>query len=149
MKDGADATSDAAALRAAGWKIQEGTGFTRTAGPWWMRRGPNGRVLGLRIDEQHGNQHIGTVHGGVLMTLADNGLGAAVVHAIGGGHCVTISLQTHFVATASVGEFIHCEAEVVRRSRSLVFVRGLILAGERTVASAEGIWKVLEAREGG
>lgn len=146
MADPIDTMPDDAALSAAGWKRQEGTGFTRTAGPWWVRRGAHGRVLGLRVEAQHGNEHMGTVHGGVIMTLADNGLGAAVAHAIGGLHCVTISLQTQFVASARVGEFIHCEAEVVRRSRSLVFVRGLILAGDRTVASAEGIWKVLETR---
>ncbi|NND68076.1 MAG: PaaI family thioesterase [Halioglobus sp.] len=134
-------------LQSLGWKeMSGGFGFTELAGPWWVRHTDSGRVMGLRLGEQHGNQHIGTVHGGVLMTLADNGLGAAVSHAIDGLHCVTISLQTQFVSAAKVGEFIYCEGEVVRRTKSLVFVRGFILAGDRTVASADGIWKVLEAR---
>ncbi len=143
-----DPLVDDAALREVGWKTMTGSGFTGVAGPWWVHDTGEGRILGLRVAEHHGNQHMGTVHGGVLMTLADNGLGAAVAHAIEGLHCVTISLQTQFVATARIGEFIHCRAEVVRSSRSLVFVRGLILAGERTVASAEGIWKVFDADPG-
>ncbi len=134
-------------LESLGWReMSGGFGFTELAGPWWVRSTDSGRVMGLRLAEQHGNQNVGTVHGGMVMTLADNGLGAAVTHAIDGLHCVTISLQTHFVSAAKVGEFMYCEGEVVRRTNSLVFVRGLILSGDRTVASAEGIWKVIEAR---
>jgi len=37
---------------------------------------------------------------------------------------------------------------VIRRSKHLVFVRGLISTGDMPVASAEGIWKVLEPKPG-
>jgi len=32
---------------------------------------------------------------------------------------------------------------VLRRTRSIVFVRGLLTAGDTLVASAEGVWKLL------
>ena len=137
---------DAETLKAAGWQPSNAGGFTGYFGSLWARVSDEEQLVGLIVEERHSNNHLGTVHGGVVMTLADLGLGMGVTHALGGSACVTISLQTQFVATAQVGEFLVCRPEVVRRSRSLVFVRGLICVDDRTVASAEGIWKVLEPR---
>ena len=57
---------------------------------------------------------------------------------------VTAQMQVQFVAAAKVGELITCQPEVVRKTSSLVFVRGLIEAGGRTVASADGMFKLLD-----
>ncbi len=121
-------------------------GFIGLSGPLWMRGSGEELAVGLLLDDRHSNNHLGTVHGGVLMTLADVGLGAGVYAALGGSNCVTVSLQTQFVSVARTGEFLVCQAEVIRKSRSIVFVRGLISVGDKVVASAEGIWKVLESR---
>ena len=51
------------------------------------------------------------------------------------------------MAGGRTGEFITCTPELVRRSRQLIFMRGLLCAGERTLASADGIWKVLDLPE--
>ena len=50
------------------------------------------------------------------------------------------------VAAGKVGDFITCVPEVVRKTRSLIFLRGLITANEQTIASVDGIWKVVEKR---
>lgn len=131
------------ALVAAGWRQLEVGGFTDLAGPFWLQDSAQGRCAGLLVTEGHCNSHIGTVHGGVVMTFADIGLGWGATEAIGGSHCATISLQTHFSSVARIGEFIVCRPEVVRASKQLIFMRGLVTAQERTVASVEGIWKVL------
>lgn len=82
------------------------------------------------------------------MTFADIALGIGAVRELGEQrmNTVTASMNTHFVAVARIGEFVTCRAEVVRKSRHLIFVRGLICVGDRTVASADGIFKLLEPR---
>ncbi|MND00386.1 hypothetical protein D3C83_189790 [compost metagenome] len=62
---------------------------------------------------------------------------------------VTAQLQAQFVSSAQAGDFIVGRPEIVRCTRQLVFVRGLITVGEKTIASAEGIWKLLEPKQGG
>lgn len=137
---------DIEALQADGWQPVEAGGFTGQAGPFFIRRENGVRVLGLPLGEQHRNNHIGTVHGGVYMTFADMALGLCAVDAVENKPCATASLQTQFVAGAKVGELLVGRAEVIRATKQLVFVRGLLLVGERVVASAEGVWKVLEPR---
>lgn len=134
---------DTAALQAAGWRSVQGEGFTGQLGPIWVHGPAGDRRIGFIATAQQGNNQEGAVHGGALMTFADIALGYAAADALGGSHLVTAQLQLHFVAGGRTGEFITCHPELVRRSAHLIFVRGLLLAGERTVASADGIWKVL------
>ncbi len=135
---------EAARLEAEGWVRMGGTHFNATAGPYWVRKDEAGRQVGLLSEEGHGNGHVGTVHGGVLMTFADIALGMGVVDAANTRDCVTLQLQMQFVATAKIGSFITCRPELVRRTSQVVFMRGLIMAGDRTVASADGMWKLLD-----
>lgn len=129
-------------LRAAGWTSARGHGFTDTLGELWLRGAVGERQLGFISTLQHSNNDPVTVHGGALMTFADIALGYRAAESIGGAPCVTAQLQLQFVAGARVGEFICCDAELVRRTSALIFVRGLIRAGDRVVASADGIWKI-------
>lgn len=135
---------DAQRLVRDGWTLLSGTHFNETAGPYWMRREGDVRVVGLLGEERHGNGYVGTIHGGVLMTFADLALGMGVVDAAGTRDCVTLQLQMQFTASAPIGSFLTCRPELVRRTSQIVFMRGLIMAGERTVASADGMWKLLD-----
>lgn len=132
-----------------GWEKITAGGFTAQAGPFWRIKQNNKTTLGVLLGEKHCNNHIGTSHGGLIMTFADVGLGAAVADAMGEERfrCVTTSLQTQFVSVARVGEFIYCQAELIRQTSQVLFVRGLIKTGDKTIASAEGIWSVLAARK--
>lgn len=132
-------------LKAAGWERVELGGFSGVAGPFWLRVDEGRRSLGLILEDRHCNNHLGTVHGGLVMTFADMGLGVAVGDALGHNRCATISLQTQFISVARVGEFITCKAEIIRAAKQIVFVRGFIMADERIVASAEGMWKVMDS----
>jgi acyl-coenzyme A thioesterase PaaI-like protein len=133
-------------LEAAGWRsVASDTGFNSLVGPFWLH---DTEGAGLLIGERHCNPHLGTLHGGIVMTFADIALGIGAAGVLGEQRTstVTASMNTQFVAVAHVGEFLVCRPEVVRQSRHLVFVRGLICSGERTIASADGIFKVLEPR---
>jgi acyl-coenzyme A thioesterase PaaI-like protein len=136
--------SDPAALEAEGWARMPGTHFNESAGPFWVLSDMEGRTVGLLSDDRHNNGHVGTVHGGVLMTFADIALGMGVVDAANTRDCVTLQLQMQFVGTAKIGSFLTCRPELVRRTSQIVFMRGLIMAGDRTIASADGMWKLLD-----
>lgn len=129
-------------LKAEGWQCIEADGFSGVAGPFWVLSQGDERTMGLLVEEHHCNHH-STLHGGMVMTFADMGLGLGVAAILGEQRfkCVTVSLQTQFISAARVGEFISCKPELIRRSNQLLFIRGLITVGERVIASAEGIWK--------
>jgi acyl-coenzyme A thioesterase PaaI-like protein len=137
---------DAAGLLAAGWTSIDASGFTGYIAPLWRRGKPGvDREVGFIADLRHTNYQE-TVHGGALMTFADIGLGWVAADALGHTRCVTAQLAIQLVSSPRVGEFISCKAELVRRTSQMIFVRGLITAGDKTVASADGIWKVLNPK---
>lgn len=133
-------------LKAEGWRSLEGRGFTGQLGPIWRRGEGADLCVGFLSDVRHCNENAGVVHGGALMTFADIGLGFGVARSLGHSSCVTAHLQINFLSAGPVGSFIHVKPEVVRKGAQLIFVRGVIMAGDRAVASADGIWKVLEKK---
>lgn len=136
---------DEAALKAEGWTRLPTKKFSADIGPTFIRGERGRRTVGWLPDPRTENDHGGMVHGGAMMSFADVALGSGVADAVHEGFFfVTAQLQYHFVAAAPLGTLITCAPEVVRRTSQLVFVRGLILAGEKTIGSADGIWKVLE-----
>jgi acyl-coenzyme A thioesterase PaaI-like protein len=137
---------DPATLQANGWTELNTSGFSEPFGPFWMRGTGEECEIGFTVGSRHTNTHMNTVHGGMLMTFADICLGYRVVLALGGRYCATAQLQLQFVSVAEIGEFVSCRPELIRRSSQLVFMRGLICADEKVVASADGIWKVLKQK---
>lgn len=135
---------DSATLAAEGWECLPTREFSALIGETWMKGLPGARTVCLVADARARNDHMGIIHGGALMTFADIAFGLAVADELGGAYCVTAQLQYHFVAASRPGEPITCEPEVVRRTSQMVFVRGLVKSGDRTVGSGDAIFKVLE-----
>ena len=132
---------------AAGWKPMRGMdGYPALIGPFWFRRDEDGKGFryGFPAEDRHLNMG-GVVHGGMLMSFADDVLGMTVWEAAGRKPCTTVQLSTQFIAPVKLGEFVEGRAEVLRRTRSVVFVRGMLAVGERTVLHADGVWKILGA----
>jgi uncharacterized protein (TIGR00369 family) len=137
---------DADQLKADGWTPLDADGFSAHLAPYWVRGGNTAPEIGFIVEQRHSNTHMGSLHGGALMTFADLGLGYGASRVLGGSNCSTAQLQIQFVAVAKVGEFVSCKPEVVRQTTRLIFVRGLFKAGDRTIASGDGIWKVFEEK---
>lgn len=129
----------------AGWATEPGDGYRNHIGPLWSRQDGAHKRFGLLTDERHANR-FGVVHGGLLLSLADESLGITSLIANGGRRQVTIQLSSQFISSAQVGNFVETHAEVLRRTRTMLFLRGLLKVGERTILSAEGIWKMLDDR---
>ena len=113
--------------------------FLDTIGPVVVHA-EDGR-LGLRVERRHLNAG-GTVHGGLLATLADNALGRAVRESAG-DHAVTVSLTTDYLGPAREGEFLELQAEVERVGGRLVFGDCAIRADGREVVRARAVFAVL------
>jgi uncharacterized protein (TIGR00369 family) len=127
---------------AEGWKHFDTTGIAATIGPFWSRREGTGWVYGLLADERHANQ-MGLVHGGVLMTFIDNVMGATAWQAAERQPVVTLQLDTQFISPGKMGMFLVGAGQVVRITRSVIFLHGVVRCEGREIITATGIWKRL------
>lgn len=129
-----------------GWeRFVEPGGFVDLVGPLYVRTEANGlRAFGFEAQTKHANK-IERVHGGMLMTVADRALGVAAWDA-SGRPCVTVQFDMQFLSTVRMGEFTWISPELVRKTSSLVFMRGTLAVEGRSVAAATGLWKILVER---
>ena len=128
-----------------GWVVLPTAAFGTHNGPLYRPSGDGKRVFGFLADHRHGNKR-GVVHGGMLATAFDIGLGNACWDAAGERPSATVQLNVQFVGALQLGEFAVVTAEIIRTTRSLVFARGVMTVGDRVVAIADGVWKVLAWR---
>ena len=77
------------------------------------------------------------------MTFADLALGQAVWDATDRVPSVTINMQTQFLKPARVGDMVEVLPELIRKTRSLIFMRGDFKVNGKTIFSASSIWKLL------
>lgn len=130
---------------AAGWEPYHDEGFIGLVGPFWSRPwGEDSYRYAFMAEPKHHNRR-GVVQGGMLMTFADRSMGMTCWYANGRVPQATVQLDVHFIDAVQIGEFVEAKCEVVRRTRSLIFMQGELVVGERTVATAKGIWKSLGA----
>ncbi len=102
-------------------------------GPFYYRRDGEALEMGFRVEEKNSNGN-GACHGGVLSSFADY---CATMVALQGvkESCVTISLHCDYLAPARVGDWVSGRAQVLRRSRSMTFLRGeLAIEGNDVLA---------------
>ncbi len=99
-------------------------------------------VVGMRVEAKHCNGR-GTVHGGMLATLADVALGYATAFSsdppLG---LVTASLNMDFAGSARIGEWLETRVEIQKKGSRLAFANCTILAGEQHVAHASAVFMV-------
>lgn len=124
---------------------------TRLVDPFEIHVGPvfeagekGAKRFALRIDARHVNMN-GIVHGGLLMTFADAALGQAAWDACDHADCVTLNMQSQFLAPAREGDLIEVAPVVTRKTRALIFIRGDFTVGGAPVYSASSVWKILGA----
>jgi acyl-coenzyme A thioesterase PaaI-like protein len=127
-----------------GWVKLPTSGFSAAIGAIHVRGEPGERIAAIDCGAEVSNERVGNVHGGALMTFADIALGIRVADAVGHAQMATVQLLYGFAGGVPVGSRLTCRGELVRRTRTLVFVRGLFEAGGKTVGTADGIYRVFE-----
>jgi acyl-coenzyme A thioesterase PaaI-like protein len=125
-----------------GWEPYTDEGFIGLVGPFWTRTDGGTHRFAFMAQPKHHNRR-GVLQGGMMMTFADRSLGMTAWYANGQKPQATVHLDVHFVDAVQIGEFVEAKCRVVRRTRSLIFMSGEFMVGERTVATANGVWKAL------
>ena len=128
-----------------GFRAREfGGGFIGVNGPLYARRTEAGFQLGFRVEERHCNP-MGICHGGMMATFCDMLLPVSahvMSKDIGQRFLPTINLQIDYLAASPLGAWVQGEAELLRATRSLVFMQGLVQADGVSVARVSGIFKI-------
>ena len=91
-------TTEAAAFDPAahGWELVNSAAFGELVGPIWRRDDGERLRFGFVVAPKHLNR-AGILHGGMLMTLADQAMAMTARRVTGGKRHATIELNTQFV----------------------------------------------------
>lgn len=136
-----DATAEK--LKSLGWSSVDASGFIALVGPLWHRVVNDVHEYALIAEDKHHNRR-GVVQGGVLMTFADRSCGMTARFVSGSTSLATVQFDTQFIDAAKIGEVLVSRPRVIRATRSLIFVTTEIAAGDRCVAMASGVFKVMK-----
>ena len=100
--------------------------------------------LGIIIADAHCNTR-GTLHGGVMATLADNACGLTLGMALGFGAkgVFTTSLAIDYVGPGQLGQWLEITPRIVKAGKSSGVVDALITADGEVIARANASFRVL------
>ena len=131
----------------AGWRMYDLHGtFDQVVGPFYFRPDPDGRMrCAFRAEPKHMNAG-DRMHGGCLMTFADIAMFQTAYQEMEGASGVTVSLDSTFVDAVNEGDLVEATGEVVRAGGSLIFARGQIQVGDRTVMTFSGVIRKFRPR---
>jgi acyl-coenzyme A thioesterase PaaI-like protein len=127
---------------APGWKrwwLPDAQRFNAFIGPISVKvEGGVARVR-MRPEQRHSNLR-GHVHGGALLGFIDVALFAAGrgLGVLSVGTAMTLDLSTQFIAGADLTKPVEARIELLRETGRLLFLRGLIVQDDVTVASFLG-----------
>ena len=111
-------------------------------GPVYSKGEGEGLVLGLRVEKKHCNMR-GTLHGGILATLADVALGYTIAFSTNPPTgLITTNLSLDFAGTAKIGDWIEAGVEVQKKGSRLAFANCYISVGEERIVRASAVFLV-------
>ncbi len=114
--------------------------FEDHAGPYFKKNKDDGSVSCAFEALPHHCNGGGFLHGGALMTFADYAL-FAIAGDILDGPSVTVSFSSEFISAVGEGNLVEATGEVIRNTRSMVFVRGQIFSGDTILLNFSGVIK--------
>ena len=88
---------------------------------------------------------MGICHGGMLATFADMLLPIGAVTLVPELHnrfLPTVSLQLDFMSPARLGDWVEGEMQVLRTTRTMVFMQGLVRSGGVVALRCSGVFKI-------
>ena len=91
----------------------------------------------------------GSIHGGAVMSFIDMALFAGGRCAgMSEGHYVTLDLTTHFLGRGQAGIPLDAQVDLVKQTRSLVFLQGVVRQDGEPCYSFHGTLKKVTRRNG-
>ena len=86
--------------------------------------------------------HMGSVHGSMMMSLAE--VTAGLMARSDGRPYVSVEASFRFISGGKAGEKIQARAEVVKRGRSMAFIRSRVFQGEKLLLDGDVIFYCTE-----
>ena len=110
------------------WQASDPTRFNSLLGPLSVRL--DGAVARVRMtpERRHANLR-DQVHGGALLGFIDMAMFAACrgFGVLSAGAAVTLDLNTQFIGGGAIGRPVEAQVELLKETRRLLFVRGLVV----------------------
>ena len=100
------------------------------------------------IKENHLNA-AGITHGGFIAAFVDAGAGSAAHKSADQNPCVTISLELKFISAVKLGQELVGKTKIQKKTNSMIFLTCKLIAEDKIVATASGIWKILNKKLSG
>ncbi len=120
--------------------------FMDLIGPVYHLQGAEILHLAMRVEKRHCNS-LGTVHGGLLATLADIASVRALVQKVDNGkRAFSLNLNLDYIGTAHEGAWLEAHVQLRKESGSIGFTTCEIREGERLVMIANGTFKFVVPR---
>jgi uncharacterized protein (TIGR00369 family) len=120
--------------------------YENLIGPFYHKDNGDGTYRSAFISEERHLNAGGALHGGLLMSFADYSLFAIAKEELG-DQAVTVGFNSEFISAVGAGHRVEAVGEILRSTRSLIFVRGKIIAGEQTIMSFSGVLKKVKRRQ--
>jgi acyl-coenzyme A thioesterase PaaI-like protein len=130
----------------AGWSTWSAGGdpFETAIGPFCFKA-EGGR---MRSAFQPRREHLnggGAIHGGALMSFADFALFSIAHNALRDVRAVTLTCNCEFLSAGDLSAVVEAEGEVLRDTRSLIFVRGMVTQASRPLLAFSGTLKKISS----
>ena len=128
-------------------KLRVGGAFMSGVGPLMGRlihiNGKPQVQIGFQVEQRHTNP-MGVCHGGMMATLADMLAAISVPYQsnLPRHFLPTVSLQLDFLAAVKLGDWVQAQADILRTTRNLVFIQGLIHANGELALRVSAIHKI-------
>jgi len=121
--------------------------FTNLIGPLYGRGKGQDLEIGLQLEQKHCNAR-GTVHGGILATLADVALGYTMAFSTDPpGNLVTSNLTLDFAGTAKIGDWLQTSVDIQKQGKRLAFGNCYISVNDQRIVRASAVFLVTGALE--
>jgi acyl-CoA thioesterase len=100
----------------------------------------------LAVNEDLYNPYY-TVHGGVLYSMADTGMGAALAHLLESDEvCATIEIKISYFKPVRIGT-LECKSMVINKGKTVASLESDILNDGKLVAKAHGTFSIFRPDE--
>lgn len=109
----------------AGWRTWVGSLFETLSGPFYSRIADDGTVTCAFAPQEKNANYVGILHGGALMTFADHAA-STLAYLANIGPSVTVAFNCEFLGAGVAGSTILATGRVLRETKSMVFVQGLL-----------------------
>jgi uncharacterized protein (TIGR00369 family) len=117
--------------------------FLETIGPLYSVGSGATLMIGMRVQDKHTNAR-GTLHGGVLASIADIALGYGLGTSTSPPtSMVTANLSVDFAGSAQLGDWVETSLDIQKIGSRMAFANVYFSVGNQRIARASGVFLVL------